>query len=249
MQAFCGPVAIFAMGFVAVAGFVRAAAPHILTLFGIRPLASLVALQEAVPTRINDFTTASLLLSIGIPLLKLQHRPLYVQHSLASLILFSLFSSMWILLCNTLMTDVLYCIPAYWVCKLTLVNQNWVYQAFTCEGKIVMLQNLTSLFCELCPSARVYGSIWLLISYMLSTSWKLPGEFTHNFLQMMWSLFAQDTLRCVGAAIPVALGYAQTTSQVKKLPKGGFQKGEALWRRRHRWAARRLCGLMTEFRE
>lgn len=59
----------------------------------------------------------------------------------------------------------------------------------------------------------------------------------------------QDTLRCVGAAIPVGLGYAVTTSQVKKLPKGGFREGEAMWRQRHRWAARRLCGLMTEFRE
>lgn len=84
--------------------------------------------------------------------------------------------------------------------------------------------------------------------YIFSSSWN-SGEFTYHFLQMMLSLFAQDTLRCVGAAIPVALGYAQTTRQVKKLPKGGVRKGEALWRRRHRWAARRLCGLMTEFRE
>jgi hypothetical protein len=83
LQAFCGPVATIAIGCVAVAGFVQAAAPHILALFGIQPLASLVSLQEAVPTRVNNFTTASLLLSIGIPLLKFQHKPLYVQHSLS----------------------------------------------------------------------------------------------------------------------------------------------------------------------
>ncbi|KAG0579209.1 hypothetical protein KC19_4G081900 [Ceratodon purpureus] len=135
-QAFCGPVATVAMGCMAVVGFIQAVAPHVIGLFGLQQhTSSMITIQESIPTRVEEFSAASLLLSIGIPLLKSQNRQLY------------------------------------------------------------------------------------------------------------------ETLRCVGAAIPVGLGYAITTSQVKKLPKGGFRKGEAMWRHRHRWAAKRLCGLMTEFRE
>lgn len=132
-QAFCGPVASIAMGCMAVVGFIQAIAPHVMGRFD--SSASMITLQESIPLRVEEFSAASLLLSIGIPLLKSQYRQFY------------------------------------------------------------------------------------------------------------------ETLRCVGAALPVGLGYAMTSSQVKKLPKGGFRQGEAMWRQRHRWAARRLCGLMTEFRE
>lgn len=109
-------------------------------------------------------------------------------------------------------------------------------------------KNLTSLFHELVHLLEfrcLFDYLIIYVFFFLETLVNSPTV----FFKWCLSLFAQDTLRCVGAAIPVALGYAQTTRQVKKLPKGGFRKGEALWRRRHRWAAQRLCGLMTEFRE
>ncbi|CAM6099488.1 unnamed protein product [Calypogeia fissa] len=56
------------------------------------------------------------------------------------------------------------------------------------------------------------------------------------------------TLECLGAALPVALGYAQTTAQVKRLPIGSAGVGENLWRQRHRWAAQRLCSYLSDFR-
>ncbi|XP_024370944.1 ABC1 family protein YPL109C, mitochondrial [Physcomitrium patens] len=135
-QAFCGPAATVAMSCLAVAGFIQALVPHVMRFFALQyPSSSMIMIQESLPSSVEEFSAASLLLSIGIPLLKSHNRQLF------------------------------------------------------------------------------------------------------------------ETLRCVGAAIPVGIGYAITTNQVKKLPRGGFREGEMMWRQRHRWAARRLCGLMTEFRE
>lgn len=74
------------------------------------------------------------------------------------------------------------------------------------------------------------------------------GEYPDMVFFWAWGR-EQKTLQHVGAAIPVALGYALTTGEVQKLPKGGFRQAEAMWRLRHRWAARHLCSLMSEFQE
>ncbi|KAL2612019.1 hypothetical protein R1flu_023711 [Riccia fluitans] len=55
------------------------------------------------------------------------------------------------------------------------------------------------------------------------------------------------TLECVGAALPVAVGYAQTKAKVKKITRGSAGLAEGLWRSRHRWAAKRLFSYMTDF--
>jgi hypothetical protein len=134
-RAFCGPVATVAMACAAVIGIVQIVGSRILSFPSMQPLAQKTILGQKLPTRLEEFSAASLLLSIGMPLLKCQNPPLH------------------------------------------------------------------------------------------------------------------KTLQHVGAAIPVALGYALTTGEVQKLPKGGFRQAEAMWRLRHRWAARHLCSLMSEFQE
>ncbi|GBG89782.1 hypothetical protein CBR_g49633 [Chara braunii] len=56
-------------------------------------------------------------------------------------------------------------------------------------------------------------------------------------------------LKCGGAAIPVMTGYARTSNLVRGQPVGAAGEGEKFWRERHRWAAERLCHLMTDFSE
>ena len=71
MQAFCGPVATVAMGCMAVVGFIQAVVPHVMGLFGLQHHSgSMITIQESIPSRVEEFSAASLLLSIGVPLLK-----------------------------------------------------------------------------------------------------------------------------------------------------------------------------------
>ncbi|KAL3683284.1 hypothetical protein R1sor_001306 [Riccia sorocarpa] len=55
------------------------------------------------------------------------------------------------------------------------------------------------------------------------------------------------TLECVGAALPVAAGYAKTKARVQQITPGSAGLAEGLWRSRHRWAAKRLCSYLTDF--
>ncbi|KAG6546582.1 hypothetical protein Mapa_011771 [Marchantia paleacea] len=132
-QAFCGPVISCAMGIMAVAELTRFAISRVIQFMNNDSQNSTQLDDLNLPSRLREFSTASLLLSIGVPLLKHQHPELHY------------------------------------------------------------------------------------------------------------------TLECVGAALPVAVGYAQTKATVKKIPPGNGGLAERLWRSRHRWAAKRLCSYMTDF--
>jgi hypothetical protein len=165
------------MACAAVIGIVQIVGSQILSFPSMQPVAQKTILGQKLPTRLEEFSAASLLLSIGMPLLKWQNPPLHV-------------------------------------CFLCLLP------SFRYQAPLVDFREIVSLWEN-------------ILTWYFFWAWGCE----------------QKTLQHVGAAIPVALGYALTTGEVQKLPKGGFRQAEAMWRLRHRWAARHLCSLMSEFQE
>ncbi len=78
LQAFCGPVATVAMACAAVIGIVQIVGSRILSFPSMQFVAQKTILGQKLPTRLEEFSAASLLLSIGMPLLKWQNPPLHV---------------------------------------------------------------------------------------------------------------------------------------------------------------------------
>lgn len=78
VQAFCGPLISCAMGIMAVAELTRFAISRVTQFMNNDSQNATQMVDLNLPSRLREFSAASLLLSIGVPLLKHQHPELHV---------------------------------------------------------------------------------------------------------------------------------------------------------------------------